>query len=82
MKCVVGSIVLNQCYGKEWLLSEAIVDLVRLYTYCSGDSVNEDVPKHPDAMVEERSDLQASDKLCSNLPEGQCKIHHRANLTV
>ena len=33
MNHIVGSIVLNQCYGKEWLLSDAIVDLVRIYTY-------------------------------------------------
>ena len=32
MKRIVGIIVLNQCSGKEWLLSEAIVDVVRIYT--------------------------------------------------
>ena len=52
MKRIVGSIVLNQCSGKEWLLSEAIVDLVRIYNYCSGDDVD-DVTKHLDTMVEE-----------------------------
>ena len=35
MKRIVVSIVLNQCSGKEWLLSETIVDLVRIYIYCS-----------------------------------------------
>ena len=33
MKCIVVSIVLNQWSGKEWLLSDAIVDLVRIYNY-------------------------------------------------
>ena len=28
MKRIVGRIILNKCSGKEWLLSEAIVDLV------------------------------------------------------
>ena len=51
MKRTVGIIVLNQCSGKEWLLSEAIVDLFRIYNYCSGDDVD-DVTKHLDTMVE------------------------------
>ena len=52
MKRTIGRIILNQCSGKEWLLSEAIVDLVWTYTYCSDDDVNEDVSKHLDTMVE------------------------------
>ena len=52
MKRIIGRIMLNQCSGKEWILSEAIVDLVWTYTYCSGDYVNEDVSKHLDTMVE------------------------------
>ena len=51
MKRIVGSIVLNQCSGKEWLLSEAKVDLVWIYNYCSGDD-SDDVTKHLDTMVE------------------------------
>ena len=57
---IVISIILNQCSGKEWLLSEAIVDLVWIYTYCSGDNVNEYVSTHLDEMVEERGKLQAA----------------------
>ena len=41
MKRIVVSIVLNQCSGKEWLLSEAIVGLVRIYNYCSGEVVDD-----------------------------------------
>ena len=51
MKRIVGSIVLNQCSGKEWLLSEAIVDLFWIYNYCSGDDADDDVTKHLDTMV-------------------------------
>ena len=29
-KRIFGSIVLNQFYGEEWLLSEAVVDLVQI----------------------------------------------------
>ena len=47
MKRIVCSIVLNQCSGKEWLLSEAIVDLVRIYNYCSGDDADDDFVKTP-----------------------------------
>ena len=54
MKRIIGSIVLNQWSGKKWLLSEAIVDLVRIYTYCSGDEADDDVSKHLDTMVEDR----------------------------
>ena len=52
MKRIIGRIILNQCSGKEWILSVAIVDLVWTYTYCSDDDVNEDVSKHLDTMVE------------------------------
>ena len=34
IKCIIGRIIHNQCYGKEWLLSEVIVDMVCIYTYC------------------------------------------------
>ena len=51
MKRIVGSIVLNQCSGKECLLSEAIVDLVWIYNYFSGDDADDDVTKNLDTMV-------------------------------
>ena len=51
MKRIIGSIILNQLYGKEWLLSDSIVDLVWVYTYCSGDDADDDVSKHLDTMV-------------------------------
>ena len=54
VKRIVVIIILKQCSGKEWLLSEAIVDLVRIYTYCSGDDFNEHLYKLFDVMVEER----------------------------
>ena len=33
MKRIIDRIILNQCSGKEWLLSEVIVDLLWTYTY-------------------------------------------------
>ena len=54
MKHIVVSIMFNQCSSKEWLLSETIVDLVWICTYCSGDDADEDLSKYLDSMVEER----------------------------
>ena len=76
-KCIVGSIVLNQCSGKEWILSEAIVDLVRIYTYCSGDNADNYVQKHLDSMVEERGNSPDAENLCSNLLEVHSKMRSR-----
>ena len=39
MDHIVIRITLNQCSGNKWLLLEAIVDLVHIYTYCLGDNV-------------------------------------------
>ena len=35
----VGSIVKNQASGGKWLISDAIVDTVRVYIYFSGDDL-------------------------------------------
>ena len=77
MECIFDSIILNKCYGKECLLSEAIVDLVRIYTYFLCDNSNEDVSKHLDAMVEEIGNSQAVDNLRRNLLEVHFKMRHR-----
>ena len=82
MKRIVGSIVLNQCSGKEWILSDAIVDLVRVYNYCSGEDVD-DVTKHLDTMVEERGNSPDAENLRSNLLEVHSNMRYRVkeNLT-
>ena len=77
MKRIVSSIILNECSGKEWLLPEAIVDLFRIYTYCSGDDADGDVSKHLDTMVEERGNLPDAENLRSNLLELHSKIRYR-----
>ena len=41
MWCIFGSIVKNQDSVGKWLISEAILDTVRVYIYCSGDEVDE-----------------------------------------
>ena len=38
---VIGIIVKNQASGGKWLVSEAIVDTVSVYIYCSGDEVDD-----------------------------------------
>ena len=41
MRQIVSNIVKNQASGEKWLISEAIVDTVRVYICLSGDEVNE-----------------------------------------
>ena len=77
MKRIVGSIILNQCSGKEWLLSEATVDLVRIYNYCSGDNTDDYVSKHPYTMVEQRGNSPDVENLCSYLLEVYYKMMYR-----
>ena len=69
MKRIIVSIIINQFYGKKWLLSEAILDLVRIYNYFSGDDADDDVTKHLNTMVKERDILPDTEKMCSNLLE-------------
>ena len=82
MKRIVGSIVLNQWSGKEWLLSEDIVDLVRIYNYWSGDDAD-DVTKNLGKMVEERGNSPDAENLRSNLLEINSKMRSwvKENLT-
>ena len=76
-KGIVVSTILNQCYGKEWLLSEATVDLVWIYTYLSGDDADEYGYKQLDRMVEYRGNFQAAENLSRNLLEVHWKIRNR-----
>ena len=77
MKCIIGNIIFNQCSGKEWLLSESIMDLVWIYTYCSGDDADAGVSKQIYAMVEDRGNLQAVEKIRRNLLDVHCKMCHQ-----
>ena len=77
MKRIVGIIVLNQCSVKEWLLSEAIVDLVRIYACWSGDDAGDDMSKQLDAMVEERGISTDAENLRINLLEVHSKMSFR-----
>ena len=40
MRRIIGSIVKKQSSGGKWLISEKIVDTMRLYIYCSGGKVD------------------------------------------
>ena len=54
MRKIVGSIVKNQASGGKWLISEAIVDTVRVYIYCYGDEVDDVLKVELEQMVEEQ----------------------------
>ena len=70
-------IVLKQCSAKEWLLSEAIVDLVQVYTYCSGDNADDEVTKQLDTTVEDRGNYPYAENLCIDLLEVNFKMRSR-----
>ena len=53
------------------------MDLVRIYTYCSGDTADDDVSKHLDTMVEERGNSPDAENLRSNLLEVHSKMRSR-----
>ena len=52
MRQIVGIIVKNQASGGKWIISEVIVDTVRVYRYFSGDEVDEFLNVYLDHMVE------------------------------
>ena len=74
MRLIVGSIVKHQASDGKWLISEAIVDNVRVYIYCSGDDVDEVLNGDLDQMVEEKYGLGESRHLMRNLEETYTKI--------
>ena len=39
MEKIVGNVLKNQSSGKKWLISEAIIDLVKIYVDCAGEEV-------------------------------------------
>ena len=47
-------IIKNQAFGGKRLISEAIVDTVRVYVYCSGYDVDEVLNVELEQMVEEQ----------------------------
>ena len=57
MRHIVGSIVKNQASGGMWLISEEIVDTVRVYIYCSGDEVDKVFKVDLEKMAEEKDGL-------------------------
>ena len=59
------------------------MDLVWIYTYCSGDDTDDDVSKHLDTMMEERYNSPDAENLRSNLLEVHYKMRSwvKDNLT-
>ena len=71
---IVASIVKNKSSGGKWLISESIVDTVRVYIYLSGDEVNEVLKVELDQMFEEQDGLGESRQLRMNLEETHMKM--------
>ena len=57
MQQIVASIVKYQASGGKCLISESIVDTVRVYIYCSGDELDEFLKVELDQMLEEKNVL-------------------------
>ena len=52
------------------------MDLICIYTYCSGNDVDGDVSKHLDTMVEERGNSPDAENLRSKLLEVHSKMRY------
>ena len=52
------------------------MDLVRIYTYCSGDDPDDDVSKNLDKMVEKIGNSPDADNLRSNFLEVHYKMSY------
>ena len=50
------------------------MDMVCIYTYCSGEDADDDVSKYLDTMVEERGNSPDAKNLRSNLIEVHSKM--------
>ena len=74
MRHIVGSIVKNQASSDKCLISEAIVDTVRVYIYCSSDEVDEVLKLDLEHMVEEQDDSGEARQPIRNLEEIHMKI--------
>ena len=67
MRHIVGSIVKNQASGEKWLISEAIVDTLRVYINCSVDDVDKVFKVELDHMLEEQYGSGEARQLRRNL---------------
>ena len=74
MKYIVGSIVKNQASGWKCLISESIVDTVRVYIYWYGDDVDEVFKVELGQMVEEQDFSAESRQTRRNLEEAHMKM--------
>ena len=75
---IVGSIVKNQAYGSKWLISEEIVDTVRVYISCSGDKVDEILKVELDHMMEDQDGLEETRNLRRKLEEMHMKMREQS----
>ena len=79
MQQIVGSIVKNQASGGKWLISEAIVDTLGVYIYCSIDEVDEVLKVDLDHIVEDLDGLSEARQMRRNLEDMNMKIRENVN---
>ena len=61
--------------GGKWLISEENLDLIRVYIFCSGDTVDEDLQDNLNMMVEDQDSSDVVKHLRENLVEVHFKMH-------
>ena len=76
---IVGSIVKNQVSGGKWLISDRIVDTVRVYIYCSCGEVDEVLKVELDQMVKKQDSLEKARQMKRNLEDMHMKIWESLN---
>ena len=74
MRSIVGIIIKYQVSSGKWLISEAILDNVRVYIYWYGDDVDDILKVELDQMVEEKDDLEEARHLRRNLEQTHMKM--------
>ena len=79
---IVSSIVNNQASGGKWLISESIIDTVRVYIYWYGDDVDEVLNMELEHMVEYQGGLAEARQMIRNLEETHMKIWENVRIKL
>jgi hypothetical protein len=69
MKVIVSSITVNQAYGSNWLLSDALVDFIYAYLQCRCSNDIPSVEKRLQEMLHEESYSSDAQNLLINLKD-------------
>ena len=82
MRQIVGIIVKMQASGGEWLISEAIVDTVRVYIYLYGYEVDEVLKVGLYQMVGDQDGLAEARQLRRNLEDTHIKMRENVKIKI